>query len=159
MAKADAYVSDGAAAGTNYGTATLLAARKAGTGLNRLSYLTFDLSNLSTVVSVKLRLYGSITAAGSMTVNVMSVADTTWSESTLTYNNRPATGAAVGSLSVNSTTAGWVEMDLTSYVRAQLAAGKKLVSLALTDPVTSSFYAFFNSRESGAKGPQLVVSR
>jgi hypothetical protein len=74
----------------------------------------------------------------------------TWSESTTTYNNRPAAGTAIASFGAVTQNA-WVEIDVTSGVTAGA-----LVDLALTSNNTDG--AYYDSRETGANAPQLVVS-
>ena len=62
-ATADSYVQDGSAAGTNFGSATNLVVKNGPTGFNRYSYLKFDLSNVSTINTVQLQLYGNLSSA------------------------------------------------------------------------------------------------
>jgi CSLREA domain-containing protein len=88
------YVRDGTYATTNFGTNPVLEVKKNNTGYTRETYLKFDLSSASSVGSGKLRLYGGLVDAQnpSMTLAVYGAANTSWGESTLTWNNRPATG-------------------------------------------------------------------
>ncbi len=89
---ADAYVKDGADAGNNFGTASQLLVKKSSTvGDNRLAYLKFDLSSVSSVNSVKLQLFGALnnTDSPSLSTSLFSVADTSWSETGLTSTIGP----------------------------------------------------------------------
>jgi hypothetical protein len=60
------------------------------------SYLRFNLQGLSgTVTRATLRIFAnSATTAG---VEIRSVSDNTWTESTINYNNAPPVGGALGS--------------------------------------------------------------
>ena len=160
-ASADAYVRDGSNAGTNFGSATDLEVKKAGSGFNRVSYIKFDLSSVSTINSVKLDLFGKVsdTQNASLMTSVFSVADTSWSETGITFNNAPATGStALDTETVTGTSLQMVQFDVTAYVKAQKAAGHNTVSFALKDPSTSNSFVEFNSREAGSSGPQLNIT-
>ena len=52
----------------------------------------------------------------------------------------------------------WYEFDLTSYLKAQKAAGKTLVTLVLRNPVTAKPATEFNSRGATTNRPQLVIT-
>jgi uncharacterized delta-60 repeat protein len=159
-ATADAYVRDGADASKNFGSATELQVKNSGTGFNRQAYFKFDIGSLSTINSVKLRLFGSLsnTARTNVAASVFAVDNTSWSETGLTFNNKPANSAsALGGLTVLDATGRFYEVDLTSYIRAQKAAGKTAVSFMLKANVSVDPFIRFNSREAG-NGPQLLVT-
>jgi uncharacterized delta-60 repeat protein len=159
-ATADAYVRDGADASKNFGSATELQVKNSGTGFNRQAYLKFDIGSLSTINSVKLRLFGSLshTARTNVGASVFAVDNTSWSESAINFNNKPANGTgALGGLTVLDATGRFYEVDLTSYIRAQKAAGKTAVSFMLKANVSVDPFIRFNSREAG-NGPQLLVT-
>ncbi|HYY74937.1 MAG TPA: DNRLRE domain-containing protein [Gaiellaceae bacterium] len=112
------------------------------------SYLKFSVAGVSApVTSVTLRLFvvdGS-TAAGS----IYGVADTGWSEGTITWSTRPDVGsllAAGGSAPAGT----WVEFDLGAAV-----AGDGTHSFALKD---GNGNAVWYSSKEGANDPQLVVT-
>ncbi len=160
-ASADAYVKDGTDAGTNFGSSTQLEVKDGGSGLNRQAYLKFDLSSFSTVNSVKLNLFGELSNADTTNVltQLFSVADTTWSESGINFNNKPAAGSTVlASATIVNTTPAMYTFDVTGYVKAQLAAGHKTVSFLLKNPSSSSPFAIFNSREAPANTPTLAIT-
>ena len=52
----------------------------------------------------------------------------------------------------------WYEFGLTGYLKAQKAAGKKLVTLVLRNPVSAKPVTSFNSREATTNRPQLVIT-
>ncbi len=91
-------------------------------------------------------------------MNVHSASNTSWTEGGITWNNKPIAGATVhGSLTVTGTTAQWYEVDLTSFLQAELAAGRKLVTLVFKAPDTSNPWAIFDA-DSTPNGPRLVVT-
>ena len=83
---------------TNYGTeATLKASYAYGQAANaKWIYLKFDLSGVTSVSSATLRLYRTTaqTTAATCAVGVFGCADTAWTETGLTYANRPPTYAS-----------------------------------------------------------------
>ena len=160
---ADAYVRDGSSASTNFGTAIELQVQSAAAGSNRESYLKFDLTTVSGITNAKLRLYGAlIDASGSnVPAAVHPVATTTWVESgsgSITWNNKPAAGAALATVTVTNNVARWYEWDITSYIQAEKAAGRNTVSFAVKNTATSTPYTTFNSREATTNQPQLQIT-
>ena len=89
LATSDAYVQDGSAAGTNYGTATNLLVKNDATGYNRWTYLKFDLTGISSLTSATLRLYLQSTGTANITAGVYAEDVTSWTETGLTWNTRP----------------------------------------------------------------------
>ena len=100
------------------------------------------------VTGVKLRLYCA--DASDKGGDFHRVADSSWSESSATWNNAPAADTAtltsLGAVSVGS----WYEVDLSSLI-----TGDGTYSLRVTS--TSSNGADYSSKE-GANAPQLVVT-
>ncbi len=124
----DAYVRNGSYAGVNHGTdAELRVKQGSSDGAVRDSYLKFDLSTLTSVSTAKLRLFGRIsdTRAASLGVTLYSASDTAWTEPALTWNNKPASGTSLGSRTVSGTAGQWYEWDVSSFLRAEKAAGRK----------------------------------
>jgi hypothetical protein len=159
-ASADGYVRDGAPT-TSYGSAsTLHVKKKAGTGgLNRDAYVKFDTASVAGTLSrAKLRFYAALSTSGSVATDVFSVSDTGWTESALTWNHRPALGTRVGTFTVGSTSYGWYEVDVTAYVNAQRAAGRRTVSFGLHNPADSAAEVLINSREASSNRPALVLT-
>ena len=157
-ANADTYVRDGSYASTNYGTQTALCVKKnATTGFNRWTYLKFDISKFSTVNTAKLSLTACLNAAGSIGTDIYSESNTSWTETGLTWNNRPGVGTRLGSVIVNGTTAALYSVDVSSYVAAQRAAGKTTVSFVLTNPTATDPISTIYSRETANK-PSLIMT-
>jgi hypothetical protein len=160
-AAADAYVRDGSThAAQNFGLDAQLQLKRAAAGWNRESFLRFDVTSLTSVSSAKLRLYGKLdnTAAASVGFTVQSSGDTAWGEQTINWNNRPVAAATVlASGSVVGMTAAWYELDLTSFLQQQRAAGAASVTLVLKAAVTSDATILFDSDEAAANRPELRV--
>jgi len=157
---ADAYVRDGTSAGSNFGTATTLVVKNpTAAGNNRITYLRFPLAGVgANIVSAKLRLYGNRPVAHSATDSAYAVASTSWSETGINWNNRPALGESQGAGPAVGLTAQYWELDALNWVRAQRAAGAASVSLAVVmDQPTNESPDTFSSREAASNRPQLVV--
>jgi fibronectin type 3 domain-containing protein len=146
VATADARVEE-ANPSTNFGTATALRT-DAGTGAQVDSYVQFSAAGLQgSVRSATLRVYAS-----SATVDGPAVYPTStgWSETGITWANKPAaTGAAAADAGAIATGT-WVVYDVTSLVN-----GNGTFAFLLSQ--TSTDGTDFHSREAANK-PQLVVS-
>lgn len=143
---ADAYVI-ASSPDTNSGTSTSL--RVDNSPITR-SYIRFTVSGLngSAVQSARLRIYAN--SSNSTGYTASTVADNTWSENAITYNNSPAIGSSLG-VSPAVVSGAWTEVDVTSYIQADGA-----YNLVLT--TTSDTNTNLASRESGSNAPQLVVT-
>lgn len=156
---ADAFVRNGSYAATNYGNDTALVVKgTAGSGYTRLSYLKFSLGNISNISSAKLRIYGrNIDNTTAITLSSYGVNTDSWTESAITFNNAPAAStAALSAASVNNS-AKYYELDVTSFVKTQLA-GDKIVSLLIKDAANGNSNLVFNSKEETQNKPQLVIT-
>lgn len=162
----DAYVRDGTNAAITFGTtdSTFLLTKVSPAGqLNnaRETYLTFDLTNTAnTVSSVVLKVFGYIegTTAISVPVGVYPVSSSTWSEKTITWNNKPASDSTLLSSAVlTNDAARYYTWDVTGYVQRELAAGRKKITLVLKSQQAHDPRIFLNAKEAGANTPQLAV--
>ena len=91
-------------------------------------------------------------------MRVYSVSNTSWAENLLTYNNRPIAGLAQrASFNVTGTTNKTYDIDLTSFLQSEKAAGRNIVTLVLRGSAVTSTYATFGSDET-ANGPKLSVT-
>jgi hypothetical protein len=134
---------------TNYGSNTMMYVKKS-SGSDRLAYLKFNVSGVSAVSSAKLRVY--VKSSANTTLTASQTSDN-WTEGAITWNNKPAPGSVIGSASV-TTTAKYVEIDVTSYVQAQ-ANGDDLASFVLSE--SAGKYTEINSSENSANKPELVI--
>lgn len=115
----------------------------------RQGFVRFNVSNVpGAITRATLRCY---VVNGSPDGPQIFSTSSAWSESALTWNNRPATvGAALmdlGAVAVNA----WLDVDVSSAVKTNGA-------FAFTFVATSADAVACASRESGAQAPQLVVT-
>lgn len=162
-ASADAYVYDGSK-GSNYGSAGSVVVRTDGTNYNRQGYFMFPLTELDkadveyTNVKVKLMLYvvsGSINVAEAKW-RVYPVNSTSWNESTINWNNKPApvtsrllTQKQCFIPSDDYVKENFIELDLTEYALAQYKSGSKAISLFIDQ----------DKRASAGKGTSEFASK
>ena len=150
-ATADSYVSGGST-GTNYGGSTLLGVDNSPV---EATYLKFDLSAYAgrTIQSATLQLR-SAGSGSTGTQNVKLVADDSWTEGGITYGNRPALGASIGTLGPTTTnTAYSVSLSAASL------AGELGHQLSLGMDTGSSDGLDLNSKEAGSTvAPKLVLT-
>ncbi|MDP0502007.1 MAG: polysaccharide lyase family 7 protein [Verrucomicrobiota bacterium JB022] len=153
----DTFVRAGANANTNYGTNTDLEVKAEGSTSDntRESWLQFDVGSLSgTVTEAKLRVY--LAQSNGNTVHTVSSASDSWTESTLTWNNRPSVSLALDTASLSDSDDGvWVEYDVTSYIASEVAASNSEASFRLAG--NNNVYTKYRSREH-ANRPELVVT-
>ncbi len=124
----------------------------------KITYLKFDLAGVSgTVTDAKLTVTttsGSYSGSPSAQ-DVYPVSDTSWSEGSMTYANKPALGSKVASIAGGSKPSTAYTVVVPASV-VQAAVGGKL-TLAITAAAADAFYV--NSSESTAAGkPQLAVT-
>jgi len=132
----------------NFGTATSL---RVDNDPVSVSYLKFDVQGLTTAPTrATLKVVSPISST--TPINAKAVADTTWTETGVTYNNAPAVGQTPVASDTPTTTNDVLSFDVTSLV-----GGNGLVSIALD--TTSSTSKSPPSRENPTVEyrPQLVV--
>jgi hypothetical protein len=159
---ADSYVEQGSSnSGMNNGKAAILEVKsQAGADNNRVAYLRFPLAaiNGTPAVTATLRLFGK-SDSGNNAESVYAVMDDTWTETAITWNNRPPVGVKQTTTSVG-TTAQYREWNITALVKAQQAAGRPNVNIALSmDMDTQQGPDTHNSREAASNPPQLLITR
>lgn len=151
---ADSHV-DQANSGTNYGTNAVLETYKT-TTTEKATYLRFDLSSYgATATSSATLTLKRYTADSGITVGVYYGADDSWTESGVTWSNRPATNSsATNTLAVSTT----VTFDITSAVNTALA-GDKILTLRLANAGGTGRAAFYSRNHSTvANRPLLTVN-
>ncbi|MEV6520994.1 polysaccharide lyase family 8 super-sandwich domain-containing protein [Longispora sp. NPDC051575] len=145
---ADAYVRGGSYATQNLNGQGLVVKQAPG-AYDRVGYLSFDVPAGRTAAT--LWVHGQVADSGgtSTTVTAHGVAGT-WSETAVTYDTRPATGAVAGSGTVAGT--GWYPIDVSSWVLGR--SGR--ISVALHG---SALAVVLADRESATGlSPYLAVS-
>ncbi|UQZ82467.1 Endo-1,4-beta-xylanase A precursor [Paenibacillus konkukensis] len=127
----------------NYGSQSIINIKNSTSVDNYLRYgfLKYNLSGIKRedaddIESVKLKLYGAIadsraSDATLQDITAFGISDDSWKEGTVTYNNMPAMGDSIQTISFNNKLQ-WREYDITSYAKARLSANK-LVSVALKE--------------------------
>jgi hypothetical protein len=144
---ADAYVYSNKPDANNGSAPTL---RVDGSPVMR-SYIRFDLSSLSggLISSAILKLYANSSLSEGFSID--QLADNTWGENTITYENAPTPGPAItnsGDVSSDQ----WVSIDITTYIK-----GAGIYDLVFNS--LSSIQLSLASRESGSYAPQLIVTQ
>ena len=163
----DAYVRDGTNAGTAFGStdaANLVTklAPAGQTGNNRETYLTFDISAVTgTITGATLKVNGHTQDSRDANIGVgaYTVSTTSWTESTLTWNNKPASAAsALATATVTDATARYYNWNITSYIQSEKAAGHTKVSFVLKNQQETQGQLLWNSKETGSNAPQLIIT-
>ncbi|GAB2816209.1 hypothetical protein GCM10027043_15740 [Ferruginibacter profundus] len=161
----DVYVRDGANAAINYGATNPAKMETkldvtANSGYNREGYLGFDLSTITgNISSAKIKVYGNLGAAGTaIPVAMYAVSGTTWAEATTNWNNKPAAAAtALATTSVTDVAGKYYTWDVTSYINAEKAAGRNLVSFNFKNLANAASQLSWNTKEAGTNAPQLEI--
>lgn len=129
----------------NYGSGSAL--RVDGSPVLR-SYLLFDIQGLSgPIETAKLRLFANDSSTTG--VDLDTVTDNSWQETSLTYKNAPPIGSVAATSQPFSANT-WVSIDVTPLI-----SGNGKWALALTSRDNES--VGFASRESGGHAPQLII--
>jgi hypothetical protein len=141
---------------TNYGTDQYLVVSRSGPPIyayDDFSYLKFDLSIIPAsyrIIGGTLSLYCSNTPGTGTAVGLRPVADKTWSEMGITWNNKPAFGNPITGINVGT---GWNSWTIP---KANLPA-TGLVSFMLMSDIPA-FPNSFYSKEFGSYPPKLAVT-
>lgn len=143
----DAFVRDD---NTADGTGTDLITKNGWTGYKREAFLMFDLAEYSSVSAATLRLYCNLDDGGNS--ELYRISNDTWTETSITWSTKPATGSLIDSKSGNI---GYMEWDVTAYVNDDLAVNDK-VSFRLV--ATDDAFIYFNSKEAASNKPELVIT-
>jgi chitodextrinase len=141
---------------TNYGTSASLNS-DSGSGVAMESYVRFTVSGVgsATVRSAKLRLYvpSDATADGPGIYACTASACSTWTESGITWNTRPARATTATAETGRISAGTWVEYDVTPLVHGDGTYTLVIGPTPTTDGVN------FSSRQATTNRPQLVITR
>ena len=148
----DSYIKGGTEANSNYGTASDLKIRNNPSKplATKVSYIKFDLSLIGTVSDAQLSITNN-SATGA--VDLVEVTDDNWTESVITWNNAPVTGAFINIYNLSSAGTTYT-LDVTSYVYEQ-ANGDNTVSFALVEKNNNNLSV---SSKEGASAPLLTIT-
>ncbi len=126
---ADSFVQDGTSASTNFGAYTTASVKLDTVNYNREAFFRFDVSDLATASTVKIVLFPTaVLSDGATTTLSYEIASSdTWSETGITWNNKPGSSSTVGT--VTGYAVGQpITIDVTSQAKAQ-ASGDGLLSI------------------------------
>ncbi|GAA3571409.1 DUF7594 domain-containing protein [Snuella lapsa] len=148
----DSQVRSGTYGDTNYGSSKSMEVKKDGGSYERRIFLAFDVSGLTNISSAKLRLTPN--TVGYTDYNLKYVSNDSWSESNITWNNKPSTSFLLGTKSGGSNP---IEWDITSQVQSEID-NDGILSLELS-AVSWGVYGSFFSKEKENKDfrPTLLV--
>ena len=150
----DSYVRGGTFSTTNFGTEDSLVVKATGSSeFNRLSLIQFDVSGLASDANyadliLTVKAVGNEFNRNSRPISVYVVSDDSWTETGVTWANRPTIGSSFTSLSLlDSDVGNQIVIDVTEAVNAQRLADGTL-TLAIYQPANSTGLVSFGSRES-----------
>ncbi len=158
---ADAHVTGGVNAGTEYGTETTLMTKDdAGADFDRETFLRWDLGGVSgKIVQAKVRLAGTTVGQAGNESYAAFVNDDTWGETTINFTNKPAAGKLFAQWLPVAGQA--VEFTVTPQVVDALLGDDKLsLSILSTGAYGSNGIVNYASRENTtvANRPQLILT-
>ncbi|MFM1752870.1 MAG: hypothetical protein RL119_1832, partial [Actinomycetota bacterium] len=156
----DATVRGGSYATRNYGTATSGGVQNGSANNTRWHYLQLDTASHSGTISRAVLRMSMTGARGVTTPLVIKTVSAAWTESTITWNNKPtpeSTIVASGLVTGNQTA--WYEFDVTNYVRAQRTLGVNRVCFVVQATQSSSSLVQLSTGEASTTvRPQLVIT-
>lgn len=138
----DSYIRGDTYADTNFDGETM-SIKKSDTkeGFTRQAFLKFDLTGYDAVSSATLHISGNQSTGTPFDINVYEVVDDSWKEGSITWNNAPAQSTFIGAF----TTSGDIEsayqdfqIDVSSYLQAELTNNDKIVSLNLASSIETN---------------------
>jgi hypothetical protein len=156
---ADTFVENGESAARNFGTATSLEVKtQPGNDNTRIAFFRFSIPQLAgTVTAATLRVYGRSDTAPTSD-SVYAVMDDAWTETGISWNNKPALGNKLAT-AVVTTAPQYHEWTVTTFVREQRAAGRTSITLAVSmDMATPASPDTFNSREAASNRPLINLT-
>jgi hyaluronate lyase len=153
--EADATVRSGAYKDANYNNGTLVARfRGDDSSATRESFIRFNMSGVTGDVTRAVVRLSTTRVDGAATHTAEFVSDNSWGETTITWNNKPASSTVLGSWAV--VPGGVWEMDVTTQVQNAMAGDKKLSLRVYSD---SNVLVRYGSRtySNSAKRPEIII--
>jgi hypothetical protein len=130
----------------NFGSTADLELWSSGTNNTQVVYLKFEVSGFfEPISSAILKLYSNTQNGG---VDAFAVADTSWTEDSITWDSRPAAGSLIAGAIADS--GSWFQIDVSSYITSN-----GTYSIALETPINT--LGEISSKE-GANKPTLEIS-
>ncbi|GAA3571400.1 hypothetical protein GCM10022395_21130 [Snuella lapsa] len=151
----DAYVRSGSHANNTYNN-TNLEVKNDVEGYARQTYLKFDLSSIDRkIISAKLQLVPKLGTDPDNGVihDVKFVSNDNWSETSITWNNKPSASTLLDSQTVQKTGTA-ISWDVTVQAESE-RLGDGYLSIQLSS--NSNTYINYGSRESGGNKPKLIL--
>lgn len=158
--EADAHVAEDDPA-TNFGASQLLSVQAASSSEHQ-TFLRFSLSALptgATITEATVRLYLESAPAQTRLYELRRV-DASWTESGITWNNRPAVaGSVTESVWTGTTSGAFMMFDVTADISLLLSRSNDGWRIADAGPVPGSTQeGTFRSQEAATRRPVLVVT-
>ncbi|MFG0250998.1 MAG: DNRLRE domain-containing protein [Phycisphaeraceae bacterium JB051] len=125
----------------------------------RQSFIKFDISSTNQAISSAVLRFKIASAAIASNISIHRTLTDNWTQSSITWNNKPKFDPEWFAQVSGAVTGDWVEIDVTDYVQAQRSAGLA-ASFALVDTFMKDQYIQIHSKEASdsANRPQLVVN-
>lgn len=137
----DAYVRGGSYGNNSYNMSYLVTKLTPDEAYTREIYLKFDVSDFDSQAG-KYTLKLAVTSGNTNTWKIGFSADDNWTESMLTWNNKPVTSSLVGTF---TNTTSLLEVDITDWVMTELSGDKQLT--LKVESTVDQVYAAFASKE------------
>ena len=156
----DSTVKAGDFLDNNYGSDITLEVQKSDNANNNMrAYLKFDLSPIEgQILSAKLYVRGRATEGTEIDNKLYSADDDSWTESGITWNNKPDQSQYLSTIHMTNSPSEWEECDVTSYIQAQCAGDKKASFVILQDVSGEGLYTVYRSKEKSGGGSYLKVT-
>jgi len=120
-------------------------------------YAKFSLSSVQgTSVTKATYRWNTWSGVANYTIKAYSCATDSWTETAITWGNKPAIGTQKASTTITTGSA-YFDWDVTSYINAEFA-GDKTATIVMRDDLNQNKNCQFYDKEAGASvQPQLVV--
>jgi hypothetical protein len=144
--------------GNNFGSLTTLTVNSQNGNKNKRSLVTFTLPpvpNGCKISTVYLRLYATSLTNG-RTLQALR-ASSSWTETGVTWKNQPSTTGTAATVTITSTSPGYLQWDVTSIVGA-IYSSTNYGFLIRDASESANGTEQFNSRENSSNKPQLVIN-
>ena len=155
----DAFTRGGSNANTNYGSSSVVETKQATANFVREGFLKYNFNSINgSIKKAVLRVYASSNTNNSYQNYFFGIDNDNWSESTITENNKPATGIspAFSAVTINSSNGKWYEVDITSFIQQQYDVDK-IASLVIKDSDDSQFLTSITSKEGNASQKSHII--